>query len=130
MRPDRSFTPKPIRGPASFRRQVTMTRAVAILWMLLASAAGLATEKRASPDDVSALVHRVEICAHLAGEFGSDDPDRERELTRSWEESRCDDAFLGKDIKSARKKYFHNPGALAPLDDALRRVRDELGIEF
>ena len=105
-------------------------KTIAIAGLLLASASCLASQKPRIPSDVSALVRRVEVCAHLAGEFGTDDPERERELARSWDRSRCDDRFLSKDIKRLRKKYAHQPRVVAPLDDVLRRIRVELGIEF
>lgn len=105
-------------------------KTIAIAGLLLASAASLAAQKPRIPPDVSALVRRVEVCAHLAGEFGTDDPERERDLARSWDRSRCDDRFLSRDIKSLRKKYAHRPRVLAPLDEELRRVRVELGVEF
>ena len=111
-------------------RTTAVTKATPLLWMLLASTAGLATEQPGRPDDVTALIHRVGTCAHLAGEFGTDDPEREQALARSWDESRCDDAFLGEDIKRLRQKYIHHPSIIAPLDEELRRISEELGIEF
>ena len=105
-------------------------KAIALLVLLLAPGAGLAAEKSKVPADVAAVVDRIEICAHLAGEFGSGDPERERELGRSWDRARCDDRFLGKDIKRLKKKYARQPKAIAPLDAELRRVSTEYGIEF
>ncbi|KRA14907.1 MULTISPECIES: hypothetical protein [unclassified Lysobacter] len=90
-------------------------------------AKGPAAAKSAEPD---ALAERVFDCAHLAGEVGSGDPEREQELSQTNDELDCDSDLIHAQIAAARKKYAAQPGKLAKLDKAIEDAKSEYGVEF
>ena len=92
-----------------------------------ASAKGRHADKSAEPD---ALAERVFVCAHLAGEGGSGDPERETELRQTNDEMDCDSDLIHRQIAAARKKYAGQPRKLAKLNKAIEDAKSEYGVEF
>lgn len=98
--------------------------------VLVGSFTAGAKDKRASSTDPDVLAERLFTCAHLTGEFGSGDPDREKELNKTWEELECDDKFIRPQIAAARKKYAGQPEKLEKLEKAIKDAKTEYGAEY
>lgn len=94
---------------------------------ILGSCTSSATSEAA---EVKALAERIEVCAHLAGEVGSGDAERESEVRDSLDNSDCDDEKIRQQIDATRKKYADYPDKLVQLNDAIESVRENYGVEY
>ena len=69
------------------------------------------------PADVRAMVERLGLCTHFAGEFNGDRSERDREVNATMTELRCDSA----DAQAAvvRRRYESDPAVQDALDQAI-----------
>ena len=75
----------------------------------------LASLKKGQPKDVAALVERLALCVHWAGEEPYD-AEREKEIATAMKKWKCD--RLEKDESEALKRYAKNPAVLKVLKEA------------
>ncbi|MFO1338750.1 MAG: hypothetical protein U1F53_11040 [Burkholderiaceae bacterium] len=68
------------------------------------------------PADVKALLNRVVLCDHLAGEYDAPGSQRTIEVSESVEREGC--AFIEQDLKNMKRRYARHPAALRALAEA------------
>ena len=68
-------------------------------------------------DPLEALGYRAVICAHLVGEVGSGDPERERYLGAQIDKYRCEE--LPAEVRAMRDARSDEPSVVARLDTIL-----------
>ncbi|MDR2239190.1 MAG: hypothetical protein LBE33_01970 [Zoogloeaceae bacterium] len=92
-----------------------------ILSFCMAGAAMAQTPPAApkSPRDVRAIVERISLCEHFAGEFNGDGSDHDKYVNAKMTQLRCGDA-LDRDVGAIRKKYSDNQAVQTTLDAASR----------
>jgi hypothetical protein len=74
----------------------------------------------APTDPLEALEHRAVVCAHLSGEIGSEDPEREAFLNAQIETYRCEP--LVAEIRAMRDARASDPAAQRRLDVLLANL--------
>ncbi len=68
------------------------------------------------PRDASRVVDRSASCFHFSGEFNGDGSQRDKEVTATMKELRCD--HIERDVLVIRKKYRQNQAVQTALDSA------------
>ena len=104
-----------------------MKKLLMLFIILLCANASLAVEKpsaserktvlakgSALPRDASRVAGRSASCFHFSGEFNGDGSQRDKEVTATMRELRCDQ--LERDVLIIRKKYRHNQAVQTALD--------------
>lgn len=69
------------------------------------------------PDDVNRLIERLQLCNHFAGEINGDGSERDKEVSATMSELKCD--RIEADTASIRQKYAQDPVVLQMIDDAV-----------
>jgi hypothetical protein len=69
------------------------------------------------PRDVRAIVERITLCEHFAGEFNGDKSDHDKYVNSKMDQLRCGDA-LDRDVLAIRKKHSNNQAVQKALDAA------------
>ncbi|MDR1968481.1 MAG: hypothetical protein LBQ32_07310 [Burkholderiaceae bacterium] len=67
------------------------------------------------PRVVRAIVDRIILCEHFAGEFNGDRSEHDKYVNSKMDQLRCGDA-LDRDVRSIREKYSSNPAVQKALD--------------
>ena len=75
----------------------------------------------APTDPLEALEYRAVICSHLSGEFGGEDPERERNLSNTYDELRCGDQLVIA-ARYMREERAGDPVAVARLNTILAEL--------
>ena len=75
-----------------------------------------ASEDAALPNDVSRAVKRADICHHLAGEFGGDNSDRDKEVNAALKRNRC--LGVNAELQRLAVKYKDQARVLARIKAA------------
>jgi hypothetical protein len=70
------------------------------------------------PPEAAAVVERVTMCTHFAGEFNGDASAQDRRVNASMAELRCDS--LEADVAALRRKHAGDPAVLKALADAVQ----------
>jgi len=72
-------------------------------------------------DPLEALEYRAVTCAHLSGEVGSENPEREQFLNAQIEKYRCEDALLA-EVRAMRDARSDEPAVVGRLDTLLANL--------
>lgn len=72
-------------------------------------------------DPLEALEYRAVVCAHLSGEVGSENPEREQFLNAQIEKYRCEDALVA-EVRAMREARSDEPAVVSRLDTLLANL--------
>jgi hypothetical protein len=93
-------------------------------WLSMRSFSHYSVPAHVDADLVPHLID-LRVCAHVAGETGSGNPQREAALSATWKQNRCGG------LKSAHRRYLELYGADAVLGPELRRWKfDPNGVPY
>jgi hypothetical protein len=77
---------------------------------------GAVSEESVLPKEVSRAVKRAEVCYYLAGEFGGDNSDRDKEVTAALKRNKC--LGVNTELRRLEVKYKDQPQVLARIKAA------------